>query len=696
MMRPALFAHQPGAQQRGAASLAIVMVFMLMLAVAAAAAMLTSGSSVHDAATHEEQVAALFVAESGVERAQADIKALAQSGSITSAACSAFTSISPRTVGRGSFSYTAGSVYPAACSSGCSGCTIKVVGTIGSTSRTVFTTVNSSPTDGIEGFGSSFTLDLTTTENNAGVVTNLAYRAKDAGGSNAQVGSCTNTGGSCLISTEGWNLQRVGTTNVSGMGVYASVPTAGTYTITDTLVDNSSNPAPRNYVQTGVLFYPTTGNTVAFKGAYGADTGSNKTTSTSGTTGSTSTSWCAAGADTLVFGFSSWPSSSTQLSGTTFGIQPMRRILNMTGTQGDNLYSQIWYAYNANYVSTSDASSGGQATGSIGLTTFVGATTNATTNLTVSSPSGSSIQVGDSVTCVGGGPCPIPAGTTIASFGTGTGGAGTYVMNNNATATNPSRNMQVTRSTSVLTVTGTVTGYFSVGDTITGTGISAGTTITSIAGAGNVAGSYGISTAHTGVSATTITAAGKTIHVPTGTTVPAAGTIVSVSAGTGAFGSATVTGSTSGTTLTVSAVTSGTLNIGDALAGTDIATGTTITAFGTGTGGAGTYTITPSQTVAAGTIVARTAVLSSPAPTATSFAISKTPTTRAVAATVCGGACAFFFDNAGSNANFSLTGFTAGDDWASGFACLSGVDPARIKVLGNIVAKTIAWGEQVF
>lgn len=65
---------------------------------------------------------------------------------------------------------------------------------------------------------------------------------------------------------------------------------------------------------------------------------------------------------------------------------------------------------------------------------------------------------------------------------------------------------------------------------------------------------------------------------------------------------AQVTGSISGTTLTVSAVTSGTLAVGNLLAGDNIRPGTRITALGTGTGGTGTYTVNKSQTAASGTI----------------------------------------------------------------------------------------------
>ncbi len=57
-------------------------------------------------------------------------------------------------------------------------------------------------------------------------------------------------------------------------------------------------------------------------------------------------------------------------------------------------------------------------------------------------------------------------------------------------------------------------------------------------------------------------------------------------------------GSISGTTLTVTYSPSQALGPGQVLSGTGVASGTTITAFGTGTGGTGTYTVSSSQTVA--------------------------------------------------------------------------------------------------
>jgi hypothetical protein len=62
--------------------------------------------------------------------------------------------------------------------------------------------------------------------------------------------------------------------------------------------------------------------------------------------------------------------------------------------------------------------------------------------------------------------------------------------------------------------------------------------------------------------------------------------------------SAEVTGFISGTTLTVTGVTSGALSQNAVVVGSGVSNGTVITAFGTGTGGIGTYTVNISQTVA--------------------------------------------------------------------------------------------------
>jgi len=66
--------------------------------------------------------------------------------------------------------------------------------------------------------------------------------------------------------------------------------------------------------------------------------------------------------------------------------------------------------------------------------------------------------------------------------------------------------------------------------------------------------------------------------------------------------SAVIVGSITGTTLTVTGVTSGVLTVGTILSATGVTAGTKITAFGTGTGEIGTYTVSAAQTVTSRTI----------------------------------------------------------------------------------------------
>jgi hypothetical protein len=114
-----------------------------------------------------------------------------------------------------------------------------------------------------------------------------------------------------------------------------------------------------------------------------------------------------------------------------------------------------------------------------------------------------------------------------------------------------------------LTVTAVTTGVLTIGQTISGTGVTAGTQITGFGTGTGGTGTYTVNAAQT-VSSTTITG--------------------------------------SGGTLTVTAVGSGALALGDALSGSGITAGTAITDFLTGTGGNGTYAVNIGQTFASGTI----------------------------------------------------------------------------------------------
>jgi hypothetical protein len=122
-------------------------------------------------------------------------------------------------------------------------------------------------------------------------------------------------------------------------------------------------------------------------------------------------------------------------------------------------------------------------------------------------------------------------------------------------------------TTTTLTVTVMLSGTIAVGQALFGDGIAQNTVITALGtGTGGI-GTYIISDSQTVASTSINTTAAPAIFD---------GVIV-------------------GTTLVVSSVTSGTLQIGQTIEAAGIVDGTIITAFGTGTGGAGTYTVSSSQ-----------------------------------------------------------------------------------------------------
>lgn len=135
----------------------------------------------------------------------------------------------------------------------------------------------------------------------------------------------------------------------------------------------------------------------------------------------------------------------------------------------------------------------------------------------------------------------------------------------------------------VLTVTAVSAGLLAVGSVISGAGIPTGTYIASLGTGLGYTGTYNLSTINT------LTVSSEAMTAPN---VPDA--------------AYSATGSIAGTTLTISAVGSGQLRIGDVVNGTGVTPGTVITAFGTGVGGTGTYTVNQSQTVSSTTLTGGT------------------------------------------------------------------------------------------
>ncbi|NPT59095.1 gp53 minor capsid family protein [Paraburkholderia elongata] len=225
------------------------------------------------------------------------------------------------------------------------------------------------------------------------------------------------------------------------------------------------------------------------------------------------------------------------------------------------------YANNATGAVTFGAA--GSPPTSASVTASIAANTTTAGTIALNSVTGSIAGTTLTVTVVGTGALApgqtlsgtnVDPATTIVSQLTGTtGSTGTYTVSVSQTVASTT----ITSSGATFTVGGTVTGVFAVGQTLSGAGVTAGTTITNLISGTGGAGTYAVSIAQT-TSSTTITA--------------------------------------SGGVLTVTVVGSGALALNDTISGAGVTAGTYISAFITGTGGTGTYAVSVGQTVASETI----------------------------------------------------------------------------------------------
>lgn len=343
--------------QRGAFAFVAIALLLVVVAVAIRYLLGASQSTTYGTTAVSQSVQALTVAESGLERARAIIKAGVEFG-VDPEACSGadtttkyFTgTFEPVELGGGSFTYAPFAGLPPGCNDVnplCTGCKVEVVGTMGAASRKITSEVAYFVRNGTEGFGHTIVLKQRTTLTDSVVISNVAYRAKDkgTGGGNAQSVDCEedpSSGTTCKHNQ--WAVKGQGTYNVSSSGVYATLAIPGVYTLTTTLnVD-------RYYVAVGAIFPPLTSN-VTIVGTYASDTGDNKTVGTSNSLdGSTRNDWCPSTSDTLVFGFSSESKvagTQTRLTGVRFGTQwstPLALMpLAFLSGSADPLYSEIWY-----------------------------------------------------------------------------------------------------------------------------------------------------------------------------------------------------------------------------------------------------------------------------------------------------------------------------------------------------------------
>jgi len=169
-------------------------------------------------------------------------------------------------------------------------------------------------------------------------------------------------------------------------------------------------------------------------------------------------------------------------------------------------------------------------------------------------------------------------------------------------------------SGTVLTVTKVQYGTLAVGDVVTGPGLLPGTIIQSFGNATGTTGTYNISQSQTVASQILATGVpvlqGQVNRVPE---TAAADYVVMwplrrerLETNVDTTADAKFTGTISGTTLTITNVFHGSLKVGSPLYGVGIAAGSQVLKFIGGTGGLGTYLITPSQNISSQVISAGT------------------------------------------------------------------------------------------
>lgn len=164
------------------------------------------------------------------------------------------------------------------------------------------------------------------------------------------------------------------------------------------------------------------------------------------------------------------------------------------GTKGQKVFAS--FADGSAIAGAAGSSPAGAVVTAVGGAVVTGAI--AGTTLTVSAVTSGTLGIGSVLSGSG-----VTGGTTITALGTGTGGVGTYTVSASQTAASTT----ITATNQIMTVTGVSSGTLAVGQPISGSGVTAGSTITGLGtGTGGV-GTYTISAAQQFNSAT-VTAVG--------------------------------------------------------------------------------------------------------------------------------------------------------------------------------------------
>jgi hypothetical protein len=661
-----------------------------------------SSGNVIDGQRQGDSTLAFFLAESGLDKAQAGVSGALSAGTYDNTTCTGLAG--NYNLGRGSVTLSAVST-PATCSnSSCGACTVTSVAQVGLSQRTVTQDLLVAPVSGIFCNGGvascrntptrTWELNLKNTSAVAGIgVFNLTYEKQGNNSATCSAGS------NCRLQLD-LTSPSAGVNSTGLQGNAVLIPANTAYPIYETMTKGTDSLAEVGAFFLGTSAPTLTGPTTSpGAAAYWDDNKSNTTSRTVGASGMNTggandgtatstgtcsapsahsqacTSWCYAG-DTLVFSFAGNVTlRSDQLSSVTFSTNasvgqniPMTNVAKypspaVTGAP-TKVDAEIWYARNPNFSGSSplavNASSyKGRGSGAIGAQwtsgssespkTAIAGTTFTVGNSFTGYPN-QIISIGDSVSNSGGGgaapTCTATCGTITAQLtpllaGEQLGGQGRYTISSSQTVAGVN-NRQWTINSNVLHVTACTICYFATGDALSG--LVSGRTISSQ------------QTVSNGYTPLIEVAGGVGRYV-------ISGAATRVALGTNVYAG------TPGTTLYLPSTSSQ----------PSVTTPAMLIALKSGTGA-----MAPGTTVTA---------VSAPNAATTAFTVSAAPTTPLDLASVCAGTCAFFVP--GTNTTFSLGGVTANfNEWAAGFMCLKGVDLTPAPVTSS-TAFSHRWTELV-
>lgn len=314
---------------------------------------------------------ALYIAESGIERAYGRISnAVNINGTQIDSACAAAKldnngTANPIPFASGNFFY-ASTTLPAPPTGTCD---IRVTGNFSSAQRTIQSRIRASSEIGTAGFGSNITMKLKNNASTPGVALfNMAWRRQGSTGHTTSGGQADAS--ACTLPACGlqWNIESSsGLPSVGSMGTAVNVAANGAVDVVQTL-SSGNKIADRNYAEVGIVMPGLSAQPVII-GSFSDNKRTANTQNNTVTTGDTSNgqlnAWCNA-ADTLVFGVSGRSNDSVTgaFASVLFNTTPLNWIAHYPNTDGTtpnvfgDIFTEIWYTYNP-YVMISGATSVG-------------------------------------------------------------------------------------------------------------------------------------------------------------------------------------------------------------------------------------------------------------------------------------------------------------------------------------------------